>query len=1355
MKKIIFSLLFSILSVASYSQVTTLEEGFESWPLTDWEIYLLGDALDGWREDFEGISHSGAHSAYSSIDNSQCDNWLVTPQINVESNSYELKFWDYHKSIDYYDKASVLISTGSGDPSDGDYVEVYSTPTPLNLEIWEERVIDLSSYNGQLIYVAFRYEGTWHQWYLDDVTVSPDTYTDGALTEIVNPVGVSETPGVEDIIITLTNQGTTTIQDIDIDWEVNSASQPTYSASSLNLAPGNSIDVTIGNYDFNADGNYDISALLTLANDFDSGNNLIEWTYTVSAFKDISVSWVTPEGMIPSSGIQDITVTVENTGINTIDLLTIDWSVDGAPQTSYDTTTLNLLPSESTEILIGQFNFTSGVFEIDVTLDAIGDINSDNDTYISIVAVDTFWESFEGNVFPPENWSIVFGVKDNSNFGNPFHGDKYYSALPDTNFFGSVSDTIYTPRLEIENGDTFSFYIKTDNFLPATHNLVSKDPITGNVTVIQSINSTPNVWQQITVNISAAQGIKHIGISSVNSGGPGHSKFDLFTSTADLHLFDHDMAIKNGDLYFLAKDGVSESFPCVIKNEGALPIIGADYTIKLMAAPGVQLASVSGVNLESWEETTVNINHTFNGIDSHRLYFEIEYASDENLGNNSFREANVHVVPSTSILDAMGPKNDINLNFPFNSNGDTQTLGEDDISQTLYLNSDFENPGEIYGMIYSYDNLLEADYIQHLPLKVWIVQTQLDELSGGYVPYSELVLVFDGEIEVLPGFNRQVYIPFDQPVAYTGIDNIVIQDYQYDPEWPPSIMRFYGTNLAAGPTRTIRHFNVFDLDPENPPSDPLQMEDYAFTQFVINPASNSSIVSGTVYGTGGIPLEDATVFIDGTSITTQTNSNGDYQLPALPYGEYDITATIFEYNDLTITTTLDTPTKTLDFNLIERAQVEISGRVVGSNNIAIPLEDVQIELAGYVSDNTTSDNLGEFLFSSVYGNAEYDITFSLYGYYDKVVTVSVIDSNISLGDVELDQEFISPFDVEVSASNDITVSWKDPLLSNKEKLQNDFDVNSYSFTNEPNEDVWLGNIFTITEITTLTDVEIRTDIYSNAVDFVSIDVFDVATEEIIASSEPFLIMQDSLMNINIPNIVVYDDIAVAIHWQNNPASTNSLVIDYSDPAIPNTAIIKYPSEPITLLSEFIGTPDASFHVRINTLDDGTPITNNEVLTYNVLRGLASEFPNTSNWELLNSSPLTDNSYVDIDWTNTDPSEIYRYAVETIYTEEISEVTFSNTIDGSVLGVSDVVSENSVVLYPIPTREYLNIYFGNNLPTITSIEINDVLGRFIENVPIDMSNNTIVKNISNLQTGVYFLKINNGDKSLVKRFVVGR
>jgi len=1356
MKKtyLILTILFTCHSV--FAQLSTLQEGFENWPPQDWDIYLLGTATDGWRQDFENISNSGQHSAYSSINNDMCDNWLVTPQIDVVNADYELKFWAYHSSVDFYQRASVHISTNSGDPADGDFTEIYATPEPVTLETWEEAVIDLSAYAGESVYIAFRYEGMFHKWYVDDVSVAPSNFTDGALTAAVFPVGVSETTSNEDVVVTVTNNGTTIINELTIDWTVNGNVQFPYNGTSLNLAPGNSTDLILGSFDFNTEGLYTIETSLNVPSDFDPSNNDLDWNYTVSSFKDGSLLSLTPEGITPLTGIQEVSATIKNEGDNTIDEISVNWTVNGVAQPVFSTSSLNLAPGSTTDVLIGQFDFaTSGLYEIEATLSALGDINPDNDTYLAKAAIDTFWESFEGAEFPPEQWSIVFGIREDSNFGNAVEGEYFYSSQPDENMFGQVSDTIYTPRLQIAAGDTFTFFIETSSFLATENEVIWKDGVTGQVNVIQSISPTPNSWQEITVDISAAEGNNYIGVTSTVDGAPGLAKFDLFSSTASLHLYDQDLAIKNGDIYFLARDNVSESFDVLVKNVGAQAVNGSAYTVRLMEAPGVVLATASGINLGSWEETVITVNHTFSGQSTHRLYFEIDFAQDQNLDNNIFREADVFVVPPGVVLDEMGPKGQYNLNFPFDAAGSTQSLGQDDISQSLYLSSDFDNPGQVYGIVYSYDNLLASDRVQQLPLQVWISQTQLSDLSGGYLPNSELVLVFDGVVEILPGNNRELFIPFDQPVSYSGIDNIVIQNYQYDPQWWPSIPRFYDSSAGGGDIRSISNLNVFNLDPLNPPTGFNAFTDFPYTRFVVDPQINTSLVSGIVTDDSNNPLEDATVAIDGTSISAQTDNNGNYQLIALPYGTYDIIASKFGYNDQMETITLDSQTTVQDFVLTEKAIVEINGRVVGSNDPTTPLENVQISMEGYTSANTSTDNQGLFSFTDVYGDAEYQLTFSLYGYKDKTINVNVADVNVELGDVILEQEFISAFDVVVTTDDEITIEWKDPLLSQKVKLQNDSNQISNSYTNEPNENVWLGNIFTIDDITTITEVEIRTDIFELAVDFVTIDVFDVASEELLASSQQFLIQQDSVQTIDIPNIVVFEDIAVAVHWQNNPESTNSLAIDYSNSSVPNTAFIKFPGESIELLTDFFGGgPDSSFHVRVNTLDDGNPDTNNEELGFNVLRGLASEFPDTSNWELLNTTPVTGTSYIDDDTSSTVPAEEYRYAVEVVYAEENSAETFSNVIDGALLNVSQPDPESGVALFPVPASEV--IYLSTALPIDegSNVQIYDLTGKLVDSiVPVYGSNARMSKNISKLANGVYFVELMINNTIIHKKFIV--
>jgi uncharacterized repeat protein (TIGR02543 family) len=99
--------------------------------------------------------------------------WLVTPKIEVPADGdLDLSFWSYNAWPAWYLKNSVLVSTGSGDPQDGDFVQIWAAPFVLTS--WVNTTLSLGAYAGQTIYIAFRYEGQdAHAWYLDDVYLVP------------------------------------------------------------------------------------------------------------------------------------------------------------------------------------------------------------------------------------------------------------------------------------------------------------------------------------------------------------------------------------------------------------------------------------------------------------------------------------------------------------------------------------------------------------------------------------------------------------------------------------------------------------------------------------------------------------------------------------------------------------------------------------------------------------------------------------------------------------------------------------------------------------------------------------------------------------------------------------------------------------------------------------------------------------------------------------------------------------------------------------------------------------------------------------------------------------------------------
>ena len=149
-----------------------LSEDFEgAFPPSGWKKYQTGATDDpGWVQT-NLQKHSGSFSAYHNDDMTTGDAiaWLVAPQFSVPAGGGALTFWQYDHWAAWGNYHGIWVSTGSGDPSDGDFVELSNLAIPADGS-WEQVAIDLSAYAGQKVYVAFRYVGNYaDEWYIDDV----------------------------------------------------------------------------------------------------------------------------------------------------------------------------------------------------------------------------------------------------------------------------------------------------------------------------------------------------------------------------------------------------------------------------------------------------------------------------------------------------------------------------------------------------------------------------------------------------------------------------------------------------------------------------------------------------------------------------------------------------------------------------------------------------------------------------------------------------------------------------------------------------------------------------------------------------------------------------------------------------------------------------------------------------------------------------------------------------------------------------------------------------------------------------------------------------------------------------------
>ena len=186
------------------AQIPVFTEGFEGTSIpAGWTTIDADQDGYGWEHssvqgDVPGYTGSGAVASYS-YDNHTYnaltpDNWLITPAISLNGTS-SLSFWFVVASSYPGDHYGVYVSTTSATDPTAFTLLYEMTPTSAN-GAWTQQTVDLTSYAGNSVYIAFRHFNCTDMLLiaLDDITVSTMT-TEPTLTAtpsaldfgIVNP----------------------------------------------------------------------------------------------------------------------------------------------------------------------------------------------------------------------------------------------------------------------------------------------------------------------------------------------------------------------------------------------------------------------------------------------------------------------------------------------------------------------------------------------------------------------------------------------------------------------------------------------------------------------------------------------------------------------------------------------------------------------------------------------------------------------------------------------------------------------------------------------------------------------------------------------------------------------------------------------------------------------------------------------------------------------------------------------------------------------------------------------------------------------------------------------------------------
>jgi len=129
-------------------------------------------------------SYSMRHNFSDLVPDPGQNGWLISPPIQLPSEGVGVfSFWSYNRYAASTAHNGVWINTDPN-PADPYWTQVW-VQDDFTTSAWVQETIDVSAYNGNIIYIAFKYTGyDTNAWYVDDVNLS--FYTSDVLPPVLS-----------------------------------------------------------------------------------------------------------------------------------------------------------------------------------------------------------------------------------------------------------------------------------------------------------------------------------------------------------------------------------------------------------------------------------------------------------------------------------------------------------------------------------------------------------------------------------------------------------------------------------------------------------------------------------------------------------------------------------------------------------------------------------------------------------------------------------------------------------------------------------------------------------------------------------------------------------------------------------------------------------------------------------------------------------------------------------------------------------------------------------------------------------------------------------------------------------------
>jgi hypothetical protein len=315
--------------------------------------------------------------------------------------------------------------------------------------------------------------------------------------------------------------------------------------------------------------------------------------------------------------------------------------------------------------------------------------------------------------------------------------------------------------------------------------------------------------------------------------------------------------------------------------------------------------------------------------------------------------------------------------------------------------------------------------LPNMPTKIWLGNTAQNNLADGWIPSTDLTLVFDGNVNYPSGENT-ISIEFPEPFMYLQGGNLAMMVQRpLDTVYYSSSDNFKAQTVGSNRSRKLQS-DTIDYDPTAPDGGTLSGQ-FPKTTFMVIPGGVGHI-TGTVLGESSAPLAGVRIALNDVEATL-TDSNGQFQILNLLPGEYSIDFSIYGYLNQTVTVNLEEDeTEILNITMQAMPRVSVSGTILASDTGA-GIAGATITLLGYQDYQDISAADGSFMFPQVYGDFSYSYSITHPQYTSLVGSIQIGQTAYSFGAMQMNELAFAPYGLlaELSPSqNAVNLSWQSP-----------------------------------------------------------------------------------------------------------------------------------------------------------------------------------------------------------------------------------------------------------------------------------------------------------------------------------------